>query len=102
MFDTCAVTGEAVFSHYYVTGFAAGNEAGVVACLCGCAVSLACTSKSLRLCGCLNATMGGSGMAALSLSETWRMFRCFLSVLAILERCLSFFIQLACYLLSGR
>ena len=53
MFDTCAVTGEAVLSHYYVTGFAVGIDAGVVACLCGCAVlffSLARTSKSLRLC----------------------------------------------------
>ena len=48
--------------------------------------SLARTSKSLRLCGRLNATMGGSGIAALSLSETWRMFRCFLSVLAFLEK----------------
>ena len=43
MFDTCAVTGEAVLSHYYVTGFAVGIDAGgidagVVACLCRCAV----------------------------------------------------------------
>ena len=38
MFDTCTVTGEAVLSHYYVTGFAVGIDAGVVACLCGCAV----------------------------------------------------------------
>ena len=38
MFDTCTVTGEAVLSHYYVTDFAVGIDAGVVACLCGCAV----------------------------------------------------------------
>ena len=38
MFDTCAVTSEAILIHSYVTGFAAGIEAGVVACLCGCAV----------------------------------------------------------------
>ena len=43
VFDTCTVTGEAVLSHYYVTGFAVGIDAGgidagVVACLCGCAV----------------------------------------------------------------
>ena len=48
--------------------------------------SLARTSRSLILCGHLNATMGGSGMATLSLSETWRMFKCFLKVLAIRER----------------
>ena len=48
--------------------------------------SLARTSRSLKLCGCLNATMGGSGMAALSLSETCRMSRYFLKVFVILER----------------
>ena len=54
MFDTCAVTGEAVLSHYYVTGFAVSIDAGIVACLCGCAVLFSVWPAQVNLSDCVS------------------------------------------------
>ena len=49
-------------------------------------VTLARTSRSLRLWGCLKATIGGLGMAFWSLWEVCKIGKCFCSILVRLVR----------------
>ena len=89
MFGTYTVASKAFLSHYHVTGFAGVLQQGLLPVCVGVLTvfSLAPTSRSLRLCRCLNATMGGLGMAGLpQVCPKGRISRCFLKVLAIQER----------------